>query len=105
MRDRRVLIGTAAAIIVGAAVMNWNWLVAIGAAPLIVALALCAAMCALGLCTNGNATDSCQKSAAPASLDDHGPPVAGQAARGSDPNPMGRARSRSIGNVPLSYRT
>jgi type IV secretory pathway VirB2 component (pilin) len=30
--------------------LNWNWLVAVGAAPLILSLAPCAAMCALGLC-------------------------------------------------------
>jgi hypothetical protein len=30
--------------------LNWSWLVAIGVAPLLVALAPCAAMCALGLC-------------------------------------------------------
>ncbi|MGH7909337.1 MAG: hypothetical protein ACRENW_05750 [Thermodesulfobacteriota bacterium] len=33
-------------------VLNWSWLVAIGIAPLLLALAPCAAMCALGLCMN-----------------------------------------------------
>ncbi|MBI2297134.1 MAG: hypothetical protein HYU76_14110 [Betaproteobacteria bacterium] len=38
---------------VGAAmVFNWGWLVAVGVAPLLLALAPCAAMCALGLCAN-----------------------------------------------------
>lgn len=38
---------------VGAAlVLNWGWLVAVGVAPLLLALAPCAAMCALGLCAN-----------------------------------------------------
>lgn len=38
---------------VGAAmVLNWGWLVAVGIAPLLLALAPCAAMCALGLCAN-----------------------------------------------------
>lgn len=31
---------------------NWGWLVAVGVAPLLLALAPCAAMCALGLCMN-----------------------------------------------------
>jgi len=31
---------------------NWSWLVAVGAAPLVLSLAPCAAMCALGLCMN-----------------------------------------------------
>ncbi len=29
---------------------NWGWLVAVGAAPILLALLPCAAMCALGLC-------------------------------------------------------
>jgi hypothetical protein len=33
-------------------VLNWSWFVAVGAAPLILSLAPCAAMCALGLCMN-----------------------------------------------------
>lgn len=33
-------------------VLNWSWLVAVGVAPLLLALAPCAAMCALGLCMN-----------------------------------------------------
>ena len=33
-------------------VLNWSWLVAAGVAPLLLALAPCAAMCALGLCMN-----------------------------------------------------
>lgn len=38
---------------VGAAIaLNWGWLVAVGIAPLLLALAPCAAMCALGLCAN-----------------------------------------------------
>ncbi len=31
-------------------VLNWSWFVAAGLAPVILALAPCAAMCALGLC-------------------------------------------------------
>lgn len=34
-------------------VFNWGWLTAIGAAPLILSLAPCAAVCALGLCMKG----------------------------------------------------
>lgn len=32
--------------------MNWGWVVAVGAAPLLIAILPCAAMCALGLCMN-----------------------------------------------------
>lgn len=40
---------------------NWQWLVAVGVAPLLLALAPCAAMCALGLCMpkgQDNASDA-----------------------------------------------
>lgn len=35
-------------------VLIWSWLVALGIAPLLLALAPCAAMCALGLCMKEN---------------------------------------------------
>jgi hypothetical protein len=42
---------------------SWGWLAAVGVAPLLLAFAPCAAMCALGLCMKGDggkssATDS-----------------------------------------------
>ena len=53
MRDRRVLAG-AGLIIGGSGVaLGWDWLTAIGVAPLIVAAAPCLLMCALGLCMMG----------------------------------------------------
>ena len=54
-------------IVLGAGlVLNWSWLVAIGVAPLLLAVAPCAAMCALGLCMNklANKSGSVQSSAA-----------------------------------------
>ena len=33
--------------------LGWGWLAAVGLAPLLLALAPCAAMCALGLCMRG----------------------------------------------------
>tara|TARA_R110002012_G_scaffold313726_1_gene525586 strand:+ start:9602 stop:9799 length:198 start_codon:yes stop_codon:yes gene_type:complete len=44
---------TGFAAIGGGAALNWDWLTAVGAAPLILSLAPCAAMCALGLCMRG----------------------------------------------------
>jgi hypothetical protein len=38
---------------------NWGWLVAAGAAPLILGVAPCLAMCALGLCMSKGAGRSC----------------------------------------------
>ena len=49
--------------------MNWSWLVAIGAAPLIIAILPCAAMCALGLCMNHGKNKSCSKQAEAANKD------------------------------------
>ena len=85
LRDRRVLMAIAAAVIVGGAVLNWGWLVAVGAAPLILALAPCAAMCALGLCAMGKGGKSCGKSETPAQAADGGTPAARQVAR-REPN-------------------
>lgn len=45
--------------------LNWNWLVAAGVAPLLVALAPCAAMCALGLCMRKGQGESCSKKVRP----------------------------------------
>lgn len=47
-----------------AAFFSWGWLAALGVAPVLLALAPCAAMCALGLCMNkmaGNSGTSASK--------------------------------------------
>jgi len=48
--SRRGLIFLAIALLGVGAALNWSWLVAIGVAPILVALAPCAVMCAVGLC-------------------------------------------------------
>jgi hypothetical protein len=40
------------AIVAAGLALNWSWVVAVGAAPLILSFGPCAAMCALGLCMN-----------------------------------------------------
>lgn len=62
LRGRRGLIILAAMALGAGAFFNWGWLVAIGAAPLLLALAPCAAMCALGLCMRGGPNASCATS-------------------------------------------
>lgn len=47
---RRGLILGAMALIGAGLWLNWSWVAAIGAAPLILALAPCAVMCGLGYC-------------------------------------------------------
>ncbi len=55
---RSLILLTVAALGVGL-VLNWNWLVAVGIAPLLLALAPCTAVCALGLCMNKMGGKSC----------------------------------------------
>ena len=47
---RRGLILAGLGIVLAGLALGWNWLSAIGLAPLILSLAPCAAMCALGIC-------------------------------------------------------
>jgi hypothetical protein len=46
------------AVVIGGA-LNWSWLVAVGIAPLLIAVLPCAAMCALGLCMHRMGGASC----------------------------------------------
>ena len=41
---------------------GWGWLTAVGLAPIILALAPCAAMCAVGACAMSRAGSGCAKS-------------------------------------------
>ena len=58
-----VVIGGTAVVLAGLA-LGWNWLTAVGLAPLILSLAPCAIMCALGLCmmSRGSASRATQSS-------------------------------------------
>lgn len=59
---RRGLILAAMAAIAAGLWMNWGWMTAIGAAPLILAIAPCAVMCGLGLCMTGGSKSCGSKS-------------------------------------------
>lgn len=50
LSGRRGLILLSVAALGSAMALNWGWLAAVGIAPLLLALAPCAAMCAVGLC-------------------------------------------------------
>ena len=56
-RPRTWLISGIAAAGAGLA-LNWDWLAAIGAAPILLGLLPCAAMCALGLCMRSGSARS-----------------------------------------------
>ena len=53
----------AAMVLIGAGLaLNWGWLTAVGAAPLILSLAPCAVMCGLGLCMMSGSKSCASKS-------------------------------------------
>ncbi len=62
LRPRMLAAAGMAAVGAGLA-LNWDWLTAVGAAPILLSLLPCAAMCALGLCMRG-ASSACQVHAA-----------------------------------------
>ena len=64
LATRRRVLFLAAGVIGGGMALNWGWLTTVGAAPIIVSLAPCAAMCGLGLCMKGGTANSCSKQAA-----------------------------------------
>ena len=73
LTGRRGLIIGGIAAVGGGLALGWNWLTAIGAAPIILALAPCAVMCALGACAMMKASSA---GAAPSSPDQAPPPAA-----------------------------
>jgi hypothetical protein len=50
LSNRWALLALGSAVLIGGAALNWSWLVAVGLAPILLALAPCAIMCAVGLC-------------------------------------------------------
>ena len=60
MRPRGLIV--VAIVIIGAGLaLGWDWVVTAGLAPLLLAVAPCAAMCALGLCLMAKGNPSCAK--------------------------------------------
>jgi hypothetical protein len=81
LRDRRVLIALGLAVLVGAAALNWGWLVAIGVAPILLAVAPCGIMCALGLCAMGRGRGNPASGTNASSSSDGSPPVSQETSR------------------------
>ena len=50
LKSPRGLIVAGLVVIAGGLALGWNWVVALGLAPLVLSVAPCAAMCALGAC-------------------------------------------------------
>ena len=59
MTNRRIVLLAGIATLGAGLALNWGWLTAAGIAPVLLSLAPCAAMCALGLCMRGGGTKSC----------------------------------------------
>ena len=57
--NRKLLVVLALTVVGAGLALNWSWLVAAGVAPILLALAPCAAMCALGLCMSKMGGKSC----------------------------------------------
>lgn len=57
--NRKLLALLAVAVVGAGLAFNWGWLVTVGIAPILLALAPCAAMCALGLCMSKMGGKSC----------------------------------------------
>lgn len=62
---RRGLVIAGLAMVAAGLALGWNWLSAIGVAPIILSLAPCAAMCALGACAMMRGGSSCAKPGSP----------------------------------------
>src|SRR3546814_17231971 len=58
---RYVLLALSAVALVAGLTLNWGWLAAAGIAPILISLAPCAAMCALGFCMSRAGGKSFQK--------------------------------------------
>ena len=56
---RRALIVAALLIVAAGLYLGWGWLAAAGIAPVLLALAPCAAMCAAGVCMGKMGGESC----------------------------------------------
>jgi hypothetical protein len=65
VRSRLAIGGAALGVIAAAVLWQWSWLVAIGVAPLLLAMAPCAAMCGLGLCMHRISRGSCASTTSP----------------------------------------
>lgn len=65
--NRRVLVGGGLALTGTGLVLGWDWLSAVGIAPLLISAAPCLLMCALGLCMMGRGNQACSGQGAPQS--------------------------------------
>jgi hypothetical protein len=77
LTGRRGLITAGLGILAAGLALDWNWLTAIGVAPVILSLAPCAVMCAIGACAmiKGNSPGGNGTATGPASAQEPPPAV------------------------------
>lgn len=64
--NRRLLLAVAGLVVASTGLaFGWNWLTAVGVAPLLVSAAPCLVMCALGLCMMGKGQQACSSQPTP----------------------------------------
>ena len=96
--SRRGLIIIAIALVIGGLAANWGWMIALGVAPVILSLAPCALMCAVGLCSMkfmGGGAACADSESSTASKIPAGAREATPLAPAADPRSSGSALSRS----------
>ncbi len=59
LRSWRFWVATSIIALIAVAAFSWNWLIAIGLAPLLITLLPCGVTCALGLCMKKKAGPAC----------------------------------------------
>ena len=90
LNPRNLLIGVALAGGAGALVFGWDWLVAAGFASIIIAMAPCLVMCALGLCMNRQSrSNPTAAGTTPATPGPDAPAANAPAASGTNPRLLG----------------
>jgi hypothetical protein len=65
LAGRRAIVVLAATMIIAGLALSWNWLTAVGLAPLLIGVLPCVAMCALGLCMSRMTGRSCSSEDVP----------------------------------------
>lgn len=60
LTNRRALLLVVALVAGSGLALNWNWLVAAGIAPILIAALTCLVMCGLGLCMHKMTGSSCE---------------------------------------------
>ena len=94
LTSRTGLIIGAIVLVVGGLALGWGWVVALGIAPIILSLAPCAVMCALGMCMMGkgmSGQSSCAKDGSATDAD--------KTAAKSGAAPLVKAERRSTGGA------